>query len=546
MPTKSIFRQPGAKHFQLVHRSQRDPLINDPDASQHVLKEVVRGNDRKGKTRAELESALDPKDIAHDARLNVGEAALYGVYFDDVEYDYMQHLRSVGTEEEGVESFLIEAPSMRQIKSKAKGKGQDDILFNDLPPEALPSRHEMPHQFESQQAIPDSISGFQPDMDPHLRQTLEALEDDAFVDDSLEDDFFGNLVAGGERGEEEVNYEFKEDGEPSDTERDQDGDEEAGGWEERFAKFQKEQKRAPPSDCDEELDSEGGDTVGNLPKLRVVGGKQRRKGSSVASGYSMSSSSMYRTEALLTLDERFDQLMSNEYGSDGDKVEDEASPDLSDCDEAPELITSREDFAAMVDDFVENYEQLGRKLKPVLPGDSAVDKLDTLRRAIGQGGAVRISVVENDSDEEDDEKLFASYHANEKESRWDCETILTSYTNLENHPKIIRARTSKPVPKIKLDHRTGLPSADTNALEERHKSNPSAEDKEILQVPKQTVTRPRDESKEDKKARKQAVKAERQTKRVEKKQTRERYNAELKHQSQALSQKTEDSRTRKL
>ena len=47
MPSKSIFRQPGAQHFQLVHRSQRDPLINDPDASQHVLKPVVRENARK-------------------------------------------------------------------------------------------------------------------------------------------------------------------------------------------------------------------------------------------------------------------------------------------------------------------------------------------------------------------------------------------------------------------------------------------------------------------------------------------------------------------
>lgn len=42
MPPKSIFRQPGAKHFQLVHRSQRDPQIHNPDASDRVLKEIVR------------------------------------------------------------------------------------------------------------------------------------------------------------------------------------------------------------------------------------------------------------------------------------------------------------------------------------------------------------------------------------------------------------------------------------------------------------------------------------------------------------------------
>jgi protein LTV1 len=46
-PKKSIFRRDGAQHFQLVHRSQRDPLINDSEAGQRVLKPVGRPNDRK-------------------------------------------------------------------------------------------------------------------------------------------------------------------------------------------------------------------------------------------------------------------------------------------------------------------------------------------------------------------------------------------------------------------------------------------------------------------------------------------------------------------
>lgn len=48
MPPKgSIFRGPNAQHFQLVHRSQQDPLINDPEASQRVLKPMGRGNDSR-------------------------------------------------------------------------------------------------------------------------------------------------------------------------------------------------------------------------------------------------------------------------------------------------------------------------------------------------------------------------------------------------------------------------------------------------------------------------------------------------------------------
>ena len=98
----------------------------------------------------------------------------------------MQHLRSVGVQEEGVESILIEAP----VSSRNSAQRKRRIDLQDLPPEVLPSLSELPksYAYESQQAIPSSIAGFQPDMDPHLRQTLEALDDDAFVDDDLEDD----------------------------------------------------------------------------------------------------------------------------------------------------------------------------------------------------------------------------------------------------------------------------------------------------------------------------------------------------------------------
>lgn len=471
----------------------------------------------------------------------------------------MQHLRTAGAEEEGVESILIEAPATSQ-KSKGKGKSKDPISLRDLPPEALPSASEIPRNYESHEAIPSSIAGFQPDMDPHLRQVLEALEDDAFVDDGLEDDFFGELVAEGQRDEDdEFNYQFFEDGDtPKDAPSTEDH-EDPDSWEARFAQFKKEQQDVPPpSDSDDELHSDGGDTIGTLPKLPVIGGKRRRKGTSDASGYSMSSSSMYRTETLMTLDERFDQLMEKEYGSgEGEEVEEE-NDDLSSelSDEAPELVTSREDFEAMMDDFMDNYELLGRKLKPVLPGDSGPEKLNTLRQAMGQDERVRIRSADDDDDDDelDDDRLFSGYNAAEKEDTWDCETVLTTYSNLENHPRVIRARALKPVPKITLDPKTGLPTvnSDRQAPESRkgrHRLQPVAEDEQDSREPsvaKQTISRPREESKEDKKIRKQAVKAERQVRRIEKKATQEQFSTEMKHQAQGLANKAQSSRTRKL
>ncbi|EGO05243.1 hypothetical protein SERLA73DRAFT_26021, partial [Serpula lacrymans var. lacrymans S7.3] len=199
-----------------------------------------------GKSRVELEAIISPSDLEHDSRANVGEASLYGVYFDDTEYDYMQHLRAAGEKEEGVDSVWIEAPTSQKAKSKQKQR--EPLSLRDLPSDALPSTSELPRNYESQEAVPSSIAGFQPDMDPHLRQVLEALEDDAFVDDGLEDNFFGELVGAGEREEgDKVEFEFFEDdlrehnitGDPTEGSEDEDG------WETRFAKFKLEQKNGP-------------------------------------------------------------------------------------------------------------------------------------------------------------------------------------------------------------------------------------------------------------------------------------------------------------
>ncbi|KAG5636973.1 hypothetical protein H0H81_006218 [Sphagnurus paluster] len=550
MPPKSIFRQPGAKHFQLVHRSQRDPLIHDPDASKHVLKPIERENTKKGKSRADLESLLTSSEIKNDRPSSIGEAALYGIYYDDTEYNYMQHLRAVGVQEEGVDSVLIEAPSSKSSKITTRGGNQIEI--HGLPKEVLASTSELPRTYESQQAVPESIAGFQPDMDPHLRQVLEALEDDAFVNDDLDDDFFGELVADGERGsDEDLEFEFTEDGFHNSEALNIDEETEAIGWEERFAKFKQVQKKLHDSRSDDEYDgSEDDDTVGTMPAISVIGGKKRRKGTSDASGYSMSSSSMYRNQALQTLDECFDQMIIKQYNKD-DEDTPSSDEDHDSDDAAPELITSREDFESMMDEFLNDYEILGRKMKLKLAGDTGAEKLDTIRRAMGQDGRVRVG---NHTDDDDDDILMP-LDIDEKKDLWDCETILSTYSNLENHPRLIRARDPKPVPKIHLDPKTGFPTV-VDAL---HKLQPKgqvarrqadfqisdSESSSDTDTPvRQTITRPRGESKEDKKARKAAVKAERQTRRADKKAVKEHFSAELKSQKRVIENK--EKRLKKL
>lgn len=101
--------------FQIRYRSQQDPLIHDQDASDFVFTAVNAPN-QKVKNARQLAASLGPESVA--IRANEGEAAMYGVYYDDTEYDYMQHMREIGDSTEGV---FIEAP--QEQKGKGKGKG---------------------------------------------------------------------------------------------------------------------------------------------------------------------------------------------------------------------------------------------------------------------------------------------------------------------------------------------------------------------------------------------------------------------------------------
>lgn len=319
MAPTSIFRRPGAQKFQLVHKSQRD-LDRDPDLDEGVLKKL---SDRKYS--------------------QPGQAANYGIYFDDRDYDYMQHLRTVGGEDahgDVVESTMIPAPKPQDYKSAKRAAlnfKNEELSVNDV--------------YDSQANIPLELQGFQPDMDPALRQTLEALDDDAYLFEDVQDDhvvagdddddeFFNEIFGGGLREPGEiVDFGPDEEEDPAivkrkERERDEYETAKSRGedlsrfhsddWMERFRQFKLESKAqgspsasdSLPSDQPEEeieeddFRSEGGDTITSL-RTGLGTARTRRKvkkSGSDASGYSMSSSSMFRNDGLQSLDARFDKV----------------------------------------------------------------------------------------------------------------------------------------------------------------------------------------------------------------------------------------------
>ncbi|CBQ68111.1 related to LTV1-low-temperature viability protein [Sporisorium reilianum SRZ2] len=517
---KSIWRSDNAQHFQLVHRSQRDPLINDPEAGAHVLLSYDPANQSraKGKTRAELESdaSVIRDKYGKPIRGNIGEAANYGIYFDDTEYDYMQHLRPIKDDEnvkrggenvdETVDTILVSASA----GGKGKGKGKDSFALKEsdnegktglnLPASVLPSQKEMPFSFTSHLAIEPSLQGFQPDMDPHLRQALEALDDEAFVDDDLDDDFFGEVVQDGEwdgivrdddawreqapEGDEAI---WADPAARAQTELEQHGEENMS-LEARVALFKKQQAQArtakPASDDGAEDDEDrdqlaslrGGSRAGTMYTAggSAIGKKGRpgalarraasTKAPSIGGGstaWSMSSSAMFRNKGLSDLDDRFAQL-GKKYGIREDfdpsleALEDEEFVD-SDGEEAGEELT-RQDFEGIMDDFLAKYETKHGKLREALGGvdSTSVEKLTILRQALGKAriegrewagreqdsGKGEGDLGEYEDYESPDEEIVEPIPRSHMREKWDVESIQTTKTNLENHPRTISAKES--------------------------------------------------------------------------------------------------------
>lgn len=100
----------------------------------------------------------------------------------------------------------------------------------------------------------------------------------------------------------------------------------------------------------------------------------------------------------------------------------------SDDDSAPPLVTTREDFEAVLDEFLAQ-EQVGNRLSTRLEGDTPQEKLNTLRKALVDGmdedeRRVRKEALLNRVDK-DDAPIPVPYDIDQKKERWDCETILS-------------------------------------------------------------------------------------------------------------------------
>ncbi|KAK1718831.1 low temperature viability protein [Colletotrichum acutatum] len=400
------FDKKSAQHFTLVHRPQNDPLIHDENAPSMVLNPVPqKGGPSKSKHLSDLASEFGSE--AGSIRANEGEAAEYGVYYDDTEYDYMQHLR--GLNSGGGEAVWVEASGAANNDKKGKQTQslEDALRQMDLEqksealldPSVLPNRNLPRTNYETQVDIPDAIAGFQPDMDPRLREVLEALEDDAYVDD--DDDIFKELSKDSREVdqyefEDQYGYDDEDEGWESDDTAKPNKEYKDGAvpqlvpvegealpehqnedWMEDFKQFKKDQKGGkiqPAKDTPSELQS-------SIWTTTTMGGrKKKRKGALTnPSAFSMTSSAMVRTEQLTLLDARFDKIeeeYTNEMGDDMASVS-EVSTATS--------VTgpTRGDFDSIMDDFLGSYTKPGKRTNKKNRPQTGLEQLDEIRQGLG-------------------------------------------------------------------------------------------------------------------------------------------------------------------
>merc|ERR1712193_499523 len=202
--------------------------------------------------------------------------------------------------------------------------------------------------------------------------------------------------------------------------------------------------------------------------------------------YSMTSSVIRRTQGLKILDDRFERIMEEYDEEEIGAVDHEemTGPRNVNCD----LMTH------IVEEFIQDHTKI--------PFGDAVDESAA------------------------DEKLFKEFEKKEK-AEWDCESIISTYSNLYNHPKIIDE------PKIvKLHPRSGIPLGVLKDSKTAKKEEGESDDEESCEQVVLNNIRSKNETVEERRARKHEVKKMRAERRKEKKENKTFFKDEHRKQEQ--------------
>nr|CAG4642616.1 EOG090X08PQ [Evadne anonyx] len=217
--------------------------------------------------------------------------------------------------------------------------------------------------------------------------------------------------------------------------------------------------------------------------------------------YSMSSSVMRRNTGLTLVDDRFEQMYA-EY--------DDEQMGALDCEEIEGHIEPNDEYLLKLATEFEHEKSEGLRLNQEIGRK--------VRSDIEATGSKYFEETKSD----DDCESSSSEEEGVPERKWDCESILSTYSNLYNHPKLI----SEPSKKIQVDPKTGIPrdvlgkpGLTKKFLDQFNEATGDQDDdtQSMISTLSTISIRPKDETPAQRKERKMLVKDYRRERRMEKK-----------------------------
>ncbi|KAJ0398051.1 hypothetical protein P43SY_009988 [Pythium insidiosum] len=545
---KPFINKKTAQHFHVVHRSQRDPKANDPNASKFVLlaanRPVELASDSEYDDEDEDDDEVDDEsddempDLVDSPRASTTEPSepaaavkkpskrssktafptrkvrFGGIEAEDLVdelgmvrdgYDYSQHLKEMGKGR--FYSASGEFASHNELARRVA-----------LPEDVLPSA-------EEQDRLLEAITLTTETMDDDLR---EALNHDEYFEE-LNDDFV--LQAAQEDPEADGADGFDYDA--------------------HIAKLMAAASGVPKfkgdltdDEDDEELSDLEDDELGEEDEMDDAD----------------------KTEHQRTLDEAFEKLMAEEYDDDqlGELEEDDPETRGDVVLQGELLDTIVEDYANLRQEMLNDEGKLGNPFRTGNRLKEILEECERERLAEEDAEEENDVAVSPEQDEDVEQQLTemfmrSAYLAPREREQWDVETIVSTYSNLDNHPTILRdddllkkkrnkkkksdalstlseddlAAACRDKSKIVLSRKTGMPIGIFEFQKEEAAAAAAAAAKQQKGAPAVAAQAPkkkREESKEEKKARKEAVKLQKQQRRQEKKQWKTAFKDEEQRQ----------------
>jgi len=204
----------------------------------------------------------------------------------------------------------------------------------------------------------------------------------------------------------------------------------------------------------------------------------------------------------------FDQFLADEYGAE----------EIGACDEEEiEGPVSLENCEEMLDEYLQGKEAEAEKLHSI--SEPLKGMKDDVPRVIEETRAI---IEKHYSQEVSDEEDTSSGDDSEDESRtWDCETVLSTLSNLSNRPgKIGRIKVvKKSVPTLR-------PVKEDAKMDGDREDAAAGSGEDVVELPDVITTRPRGETAEERRQRKASVKEMRRVCRKMKKDSKTMYKSE--------------------